>query len=564
MDYQRFIDFLFGYDKAAPMMFNSGVFLVLFVFFISIYALIHKNKISVTIFVIAFGLLFYYKSSGWYLWVLIFTTFADYSFAIIISNAKKQIHKRIYLIISLCISFGLLFHFKYTNFLLSNFHNIVGNNFQPLDIFLPIGVSFYTFQSVSYILEIYWGRLKPTRNILDYAFFITFFPQLVAGPIVKANYFLPQVAKPINIKKEDIYAGLWMIMIGMFKKSVIADYISQYNDLVFANPNQYSGFENLMAVYGYTLQIYCDFSGYSDMAIGLAMIMGFDLGINFNFPYQAKNITDFWRRWHISLSSWLREYLYIPLGGNKKGKVRTYINLFLTMFLGGLWHGASWKFVFWGAWHGIGLAIHKATKKVLDKVPNSLPTNAISWFVTFHFVIFLWIFFRANDINHEVYKHVEDVEINKRTEAKINHLDGKSSFEISIFRNDSLVNTIKQPLAVTGNNLMVKKGISSGTETIIVNQVEDAFHVAWSIVGNITTKMDFTYAYPFIKVRYLWVILLVTGFLMHSTPKKWNDVIQQSYIKSHFFIKLLIFLIMVQLVIQFKSADVQPFIYFQF
>ncbi len=564
MNFQRYIDFLFGYDKSSPMMFNSGVFLVLFVIFISIYALIHKNKISVTVFVIAFGLLFYYKSSGWYLWVLIFTTLADYSFAIIITKAKQQIYKRIFLIISLCISFGLLFHFKYTNFLLLNFHAIAGSNFQPLDIFLPIGVSFYTFQSVSYILEIYWGRLKPTRNILDYAFFITFFPQLVAGPIVKANYFLPQVSKPINIRKEDVYAGLWMVMVGLFKKAIIADYISQYNDLVFANPSQYSGFENLMAVYGYTLQIYCDFSGYSDMAIGIAMIMGFDLGVNFNFPYQAKNITDFWRRWHISLSSWLREYLYIPLGGNKKGKVRTYINLFLTMLLGGLWHGASWKFMFWGAWHGVGLAIHKATKKALDKVPNRMPTNAIAWFVTFHFVVFLWIFFRANDLNHEVYKHVEDIAVNKRTEAKIDHLKGKNTLLVSIFRNDTLVNTIKQPLVETGNNLRIKKEITDGAETIVVNQVEDAFHVAWSIVGNITTDMDLAYAFPFLKVRYLWVILLIIGFAMHSTPGNWNKKIKESFIKSPYLLKVFVFVVLVQLVIQFKSSDVQPFIYFQF
>jgi len=546
------------------MMFNSGIFLVLFIIFISIYALIHKNKISVTIFVIVFGLLFYYKSSGWYLWVLIFSTFADYSFAIIIEKAKQQIYKRLFLIISLIISFGLLAHFKYTNFLLLNYHNLVGTNFQPLDIFLPIGVSFYTFQSVSYVLKVYWGTLKPTRNILDYAFFITFFPQLVAGPIVKANYFLPQVSKPIKITKEDIYSGLWMVMVGMFKKSIIADYISQYNDLVFANPSQYSGFENLMAVYGYTLQIYCDFSGYSDMAIGIARIMGFDLGVNFNFPYKSKNITDFWRRWHISLSSWLREYLYIPLGGNKKGKVRTYINLFLTMFLGGLWHGASWKFVFWGAWHGIGLAIHKSTKSLLDKVPNRLPTNAISWFVTFHFVVFLWIFFRANDLNHEVYKHVEDVSENKRTEAKIDHAEGKNTLLVSIFRNDTLIDTKKQLLAETDNNLRIKKEVAAGTETIVVNRVEDAFHVAWSIVENITTKMDLAFAYPFFKVRYLWVILLIIGFAMHSTPNKWNEKIQESFIKSPYFIKMVVFVVLVQLVIQLKSADVQPFIYFQF
>jgi len=564
MNFLRYMHELVGYDPSSPMIFNSGIFLLLFIFFIIIYALIHKNRLSVVLFVIAFSCLFYYKSSGWYLWILVFTTFTDYGFAIIISKTQKLLYKRLYLFLAISVSMGILFYFKYTNFFLLNFYEIAGKNFQPLDIFLPIGISFYTFQSVSYVLDVYWKKLEPTRDILDYAFFLTYFPQLVAGPIVKANLFLPQLKKPITIKEEDVYAGLWLIMIGLFKKTIIADYISQYNDLVFANPSQYSGFENLMAVYGYTLQIYCDFSGYSDMAIGLGKMMGWDLGVNFNFPYRATNITDFWRRWHISLSSWLRDYLYIPLGGNKKGKTRTYINSFITMLLGGLWHGASWEFVFWGAWHGIGLAIHKSTKSVLDKIPNKLPTNAISWFLTFHFVVFLWIFFRANDLNHEVYKHVETVAENKRTESFIDFNNGKNTLSIKVFQNDSLVNSYKQPLEVASNNLRIKKEVADGTETIVVNQVEDAFIVAWSMVENITTDMDLAYAFPFIKVRYVWVILLLIGFAMHTTPLKWNSSIQNVFIKSPYILKIFVFLILVQMVVQFKSEDVQPFIYFQF
>jgi len=401
-------------------------------------------------------------------------------------------------------------------------------------------------------------------NILDYAFFLSFFPQLVAGPIVKANLFLPQLKKPITIKKEEVYAGLWLIMVGLFKKAVIADYISQYNDLVFGDPTHYSGFENLMAVYGYTLQIYCDFSGYSDMAIGLGKIMGFDLGINFNFPYKAKNITDFWRRWHISLSSWLRDYLYIPLGGNRKGKVRMYVNLFITMFLGGLWHGASWKFVFWGAWHGVALAIHKATKSLLDKIPNKLPSNAVSWFVTFHFVIFLWIFFRANNIEHQVYKYSEPIADNKKIESSIEYTNGENVLKVNIFQDNKLVKTVNEPLAIKGNNLLLRKEVSDGAETIIVNQVEDAFNVAVSIIKKIGTDMNFAYAWPFLKVRYVWVILLIIGFAMHSAPVRWNEKIMETYVRSPYLLKVFAFVILVQLVIQFKSEDVQPFIYFQF
>jgi alginate O-acetyltransferase complex protein AlgI len=560
----RFIEELFSYDPHSPLIFNSGTFLFMFIFFITIYAFLHKNKLGVTIYVILFGCLFYYKSSGWYLLILIITTFTDFGFAYLISRLNNTALRRTVLIVAITGSLGLLSYFKYTNFFLGNFYSIMGRNFQPLDIFLPIGVSFYTFQSMSYMLDVYWKKIKPCTNIINYAFFITFFPQLVAGPIVKANWFLPQIEKPITFNKERIYSGFWMIMIGLFKKAIIADYISQYNDLVFSNPTGYSGFENLMAVYGYTLQIYCDFSGYSDMAIGIARIMGFDLGVNFNFPYKSKNITDFWRRWHMSLSTWLRDYLYISLGGNRKGKIRTYINLFITMFLGGLWHGATWKFVFWGGWHGIGLAIHKATKPLLDKIPNKVPTNAISWFITFHFVVFLWIFFRANNLEHEVYKHVQTTNENTTLKSTIDFSNGKNTLKIDVFQNDSLIQKVSQPLEITKNNLVIRNKTEDGNQVVIVNQVEDAFHVAWSMITKIGTDMDLAYLSPFFKVRYIWVILMIIGFTMHATPTKWNDKIMSGYIKSPYLLKIFIFIILVQMVIQFKSANVQPFIYFQF
>src|SRR5205814_1229922 len=205
----------------------------------------------------------------------------------------------------------------------------------------------------------------PSKNILDFAFYIMFFPHIVAGPIVRAVNFLPQIHKELYISKEDFGQAIFLIVTGLFKKAVISDYISvNFVDRVFENPILYSGWENLMAVYGYAMQIYCDFSGYSDMAIGIALLLGYRLGINFNQPYQSASITEFWRRWHISLSSWLRDYLYIPLGGNRKGKLRTYVNLLVTMLLGGLWHGASWNFIFWGFLHGAALAIEKFLKEI--------------------------------------------------------------------------------------------------------------------------------------------------------------------------------------------------------
>ena len=488
MDIFAFLSDLFTYNSKNPMIFNSGAFFVLFTVFISIYALIYKNRTSVAVYVILFSFFFYYKSSGIYLLILVATSLTDYFFALLISKTKSILKKRLWLILSLGSSLGLLAYFKYTNFFLENISAIIQNNFQPLDIFLPIGISFYTFQSVSYVLDVYWGKLKPTRNFLDYAFFLSFFPQLVAGPIVKAKDFLPQLRQKRLITEKAVYSGMFLIIVGLLKKAVIADYISQYNDLVFAAPTSYSGFENLMAVYGYTLQIYCDFSGYSDMAIGIAQLMGFNLGLNFNFPYQAQNITDFWRRWHISLSTWLRDYVYIPLGGNRKGKIKQYRNLMLTMLIGGLWHGASWRFIFWGALHGIALAIHKLfTVKLGSKIPNNFAVRFFSWFLTFHFVIFLWIFFRASD-----------------------------------------------------------------------------FSTAWQIVDQIVFHTDFSYLIPFFTVRKTWVILLVIGFLAHSTSKKMNTHIREQFVTASFFTKLILFFVAVQLVIQFQLEDVQPFIYFQF
>ena len=233
--------------------------------------------------------------------------------------------------------------------------------FTPFDIILPVGISFFTFQSLSYTLDLYRNRIRPVERLVDYVFYVSFFPQLVAGPIVRARDFLPQIFRADFVSRAMIGEGLFLIISGLFKKAVISDYISiNYVDRIFDNPLLYSGIENLLGVYGYALQIYCDFSGYSDMAIGIALLLGFRFNINFDSPYKSATITEFWRRWHISLSSWLRDYLYISLGGNRKGKLRTYVNLMLTMLLGGLWHGAALQFVLWGALHGVSLAIHKA------------------------------------------------------------------------------------------------------------------------------------------------------------------------------------------------------------
>lgn len=404
-----------------------------------------------------------------------------------IFKAKTRGRKLLFMWLSIGVSLSVLGYFKYANFFLWNWNMMVESNFQPLDIILPVGISFYTFQSISYVVDVYKRRIVPTRRYLDYVFYLSFFPQLVAGPIVRADYFLPQLRKNLRPTPDMVWAGLWLIIVGIIKKAVISDYIAQFNDLIFEYPDRYSGVESFMGVIGYPLQVYCDFSGYSDMAIGLALIMGFRLGINFDSPFQSKNIQEFWRRWHISLSSWLRDYIYIPLGGNRRGVVRTYINNLITMLAAGLWHGAAWKFVIFGGVHGVGLAVHKACLPWLKKIPDTFTVKTVSWILTMLFVAFTLTFFRA-----------------------------------------------------------------------------PSFAEGWTIIHNICTDFEWWQIPQFVSTRLIWCIMMLVLIVMHFVPQSTADMVQDAYVRAPWIIKLLIFLGTVQLVIEFMTAEVQPFIYFQF
>ncbi|MCL1967814.1 MAG: MBOAT family protein [Fibromonadales bacterium] len=312
---------------------------------------------------------------------------------------KKPEKRKVLITLLVAMNLGILAYYKYTNFIIGNINAVFNGDIPLQNIILPIGISFFLFQAISYAIDVYRKEIEPASNLLDFSFYLCFFPQLVAGPIVRAKEFLPQMYKKLNLTKEEMGKALFLIMIGLIKKSVISDYISlNFVDRVFGAPTSYTAIENLLAAYGYAIQIYCDFSGYSDMAIGLALLMGFKLPVNFLSPYKSKSVTEFWRRWHISLSSWLRDYLYISLGGNRKGKVRTYVNLFLTMLIGGLWHGAAWRFVVWGGLHGLALAIERILKQYI-KIPQNIFTRIIGVILTFHFVTFAWIFFRAQDFS---------------------------------------------------------------------------------------------------------------------------------------------------------------------
>lgn len=386
---------IFVYDEKAPMVFSSGLFMLLFLSFFGVYILLKNKPRAQILYTVLFSIFFYYKSSGTYFWVLILSTVIDYYLGNAIHKETRSGRRKFLLVCSLVSNLGILAYFKYTDFAIFNINQLAGTDFKEMNIFLPVGISFYTFQTLSYSIDIYRRQLEPAKNIMDFGFFVCFFPQLVAGPIVRAADFIPQIYNRVILSKRDLGKAFVLICGGLFKKVVISDYLSvNFVDRVFDNPLLYSSIENWMGMYGYAFQIYCDFSGYSDMAIGISLLLGFHLTDNFNSPYQAGSMTEFWRRWHISLSTWLRDYLYIPLGGNRKGKIRTYINLILTMLIGGLWHGANWKFVMWGAIHGVVLAFEKVLFYFLPQSKNPL-RKFVGWFLTFHIVCFAWIFFRA-------------------------------------------------------------------------------------------------------------------------------------------------------------------------
>ena len=416
---------------------------------------------------------------------------ADFFLAQLMDCAEGYWRRKGLVVLSLSINLGLLVYFKYTNFLGGVITSLMGGEFTALDIFLPVGISFFTFQSLSYTIDVYRRDIKPLTNLLDYAFYVSFFPQLVAGPIVRARDFIPQIRKPLFVSQEMFGRGIFLIVSGLFKKAIISDYISiNFVERIFDNPTLYSGVENLMGVYGYALQIYCDFSGYSDMAIGIALLLGFHFNLNFNSPYKSASITEFWRRWHISLSSWLRDYLYISLGGNRKGKFRQYLNLIITMFLGGLWHGASWNFVLWGTFHGVALALHKMWMTITGRKKGEQShgwRRVFGVIITFHFVCFCWIFFRNAD-----------------------------------------------------------------------------FQNSMDMLGQIFTTFR-PQLFPQLLEGYWKVFaLMLLGFLLHFAPDSWENAACRGMIRLPFVGKAVLMVALIYLVIQMKSSEIQPFIYFQF
>ncbi len=394
----RLIDIL-SYDPGAPLLFNTGLFMALFVAFMLVYHSVKNRPTLKMIVVILFSLYFYYKSSAECVYILCAVCVSDWLLGLCLGASKWQWLRKTIVCLNVVVNIGMLVYFKYFNLLADAFASIVSTRFDPIDVILPAGISFFTFRSISYIVDIYRGQLEPCRNLLQYSFFLTFFPPLLAGPVVRAKDMLPQIQANSNPTPEMTAEGLFLVMTGLVKKVVIADYISgNFVDRIFDNPMLYSGFENLMGCIAFTVQLYCDFSGYSDMAIGLALMLGYRFKENFSAPFKSQNPTEFWRRWHISLSTWLRDYLYIPLGGNRKGTHRAYINQFLTMLLGGLWHGASWMYLIWGAYHGLLLCAHKSLRKrwhLPEFLKGTPEVKAVNIVITFTLIVIGFTFFRA-------------------------------------------------------------------------------------------------------------------------------------------------------------------------
>ena len=406
-----------GRDAAARMFFNSLDFVIFYVVVFAAVAALRTRLRARNVLLLVASYYFYGCWDYRFLGLIVVSTLVDYFCGLWFDVTEldraqppeRTGKDRLVLLASLVTNLGLLGFFKYYDFFVTSFADLltglgVGANLHTLNIILPVGISFYTFQTLSYTIDLYRGDVRTERSLLNFAVYVAFFPQLVAGPIERARRLLPQIAKTQPMTWERIWTGVHLMAWGMFKKVVIADNIALVADAVYGSDSP-SGLWVAVGTYAFALQIYCDFSGYTDIARGAARVLGFDLMINFDLPYFAVNPSDFWRRWHISLSTWLRDYLYIPLGGNRFGVYRTYVNLMVTMILGGLWHGAAWNFVLWGLYHGSLLAVHRALQPVLQRWFS--PKHALwvaVWFwvrvvVFFQFTCIGWLLFRAESLS---------------------------------------------------------------------------------------------------------------------------------------------------------------------
>jgi D-alanyl-lipoteichoic acid acyltransferase DltB (MBOAT superfamily) len=546
------------------------------------------------VFLMGVSWFFYYKTSGLFLLILVFVTLSDWLIANQIYRNKEQgsgsgqQKAKMWLALSVVIDLGLLCYFKYAYFFTNVVNDVLGTDFAVFDIFayigngwsssgrfsvdniiLPVGISFYLFQVMSYTIDVYRGHVQPVRNILDFGFYVSFFPGLVAGPIVRANEFIPQLYRPFSLSRRLVGLAIFWILNGLIKKIVLSDYLAiNIIDRVFDNPLLFGGFENLFALFAYSLQVYADFSGYTDIAIGIAMLMGFYLPKNFDSPYQSRNPQEFWRRWHMSLSRWLKSYLYIPLGGNRsimgrkvKDKIAAgNVNSFITMLLGGLWHGASWNFVLWGALNGLGMIVYKIWKKInwnIKMLAISLVAcglwiayimlNAPIWNILLVWGVAVWIGSLIRYINWWIERN-GNIAITGTARA-------------SITRWTANVWAIMQTFVfITFTRLFFRS--SSNLDPATANQ--EAWETAINMVNQIGGAWDSSII-PEIIWEYRYVVgLFVMGMIVHWLPNRTKRWYRLRFSTLPIWAIILITVATVIGVYQFVTADLQAFIYFQF
>ncbi|MCQ2348600.1 MAG: MBOAT family protein [Paludibacteraceae bacterium] len=522
------MDFLyhtFAFDSHSPLLFTQLYFWVFLLIVYAGFALIigkqDKQRLHLrNIYLMLISWFFYYKTSGSFLAILACVTFVNFLTAFPIQRAKREKQKAegvFWLVVSILVDLGFLFYYKYAYFGVDVFNSIFGTHYSIVDtILLPVGISFYTFQVLSYTVDVYRGHVKPVHNVFDFGMYVAFFPQLVAGPIVRASEFIQQLYRPFHMTHKVMGMSVFWILNGLAKKIILSDYIAvNFVDRVFDNPLLFSGFENFFALFAYSLQVYADFSGYTDIAIGVAMLMGFYLPKNFDSPYKSRNPQEFWRRWHQSLSRWLKSYVYIPLGGNrtifghKANKLLAgNVNSFATMLIGGLWHGASWNFVIWGGLNGIGMIIAKCWHSLKERI-------GVEQYIQ----------------NHKVVHGIDDVLCIALTFTFI-------TFTRLFFR------------------------ASSNLDPATANEV--AWQTAKQMMGQIVGAWDSSIILPFIREYHAVVLLFVGGMIIHWLPTKFKRWYRLNFALLPWWGMVLCVVVVVMVVYQFVTADLQPFIYFQF
>ncbi len=566
---KSFFTIVFSFDERYPLLFTQFYFWAFFAIVFAGFALVKNRILLRNTFLFLVSLLFYYKTSGLFVLLLVFSTFFGLFIGKRIDVNEKQGKRKFYMILGVGVNLLVLFYFKYAYFFTDLHNNLFNSDYEVVNylakwtnevtrnnyfdaerILLPVGISFFTFQNISYIVDVYRRRVSHVKNFFDFGFYVSFFPQLVAGPIVRANQFIPQIYKKFFLSRRQFGIAVFWILNGLLKKIIMSDYLAvNFADRVFNNPNLFTGFENLMAVFVYSLQVYADFSGYTDIAIGVAMLMGFYLPQNFNSPYKATNPGSFWRRWHISLSTWLKDYLYIPLGGNRKGKVRTQINLMITMLLGGLWHGASWNFMIWGGLNGVGILIFKLWRNLKKFSRTILTFLCFAAFIGLEYFfpnpafvigsVWMGIIFFGTFIDN-IYSWIF-------TAHPLKWVNRAWSIMLTF-------------VFITFTRLFFRSGSNLDPA--------EANRTAWNTAKSMVTRIGGEWTegiVPKVLYEYRFVfILFAIGMIIHWLPERWKRWYRINFALLPLWVMAIVVLAVVFLLYQFITADLQPFIYFQF